>query len=130
MEVNRISNTNFQGGLKIIGGENCTQYLLGRLSGNRFVQAFKSGSKKNLEIFIKHREATDREIKRLSRDDDLYKIIFRSSYPEDTWYGKLLNFFFARSARLAKDFDHHSEHTNIRYLADEKRMKRIFDKLS
>ena len=130
MEINRVSNTNFQGGFKIVGEEICPQYLLHKLNDNHIIKTFIAKNPKNLQVTIKYREAKDWEVKRQSRDEDLYKIIFKSSYPEDTWYGKFLNFLFSKSSRLANDSDYHSEHTNMRYLANEEHMKKIFHKLA
>ena len=129
MEVNHISNTNFQGVLRINGAELCPAALLERLSNNSFVKNFYN-NKKNLLITISHREATPREVQKMSRDEELYKITFKSYYPEDTFLGKFLNFLFSRTVRLANDFDHHSEYGNIRLLSSERRMKEIFDKLA
>ena len=130
MEVNHISNTNFNGAFRILGENICPPYLLKRLNENSFVNAFRNNNKKTLEIIVKHREASRWEVIRQRRDDDLYKIMFRSSYPEDTWVGRLKNFFLSRTMRLTKDFDYHSEGTNIEWLSSKSNMKRIFDKLA
>ena len=129
MEINRISNTAFQGSIRWRYGEMRPENLMRAIRENAVVNEFLGG-KNDLLVTIKHRIASKHEVQKLSRDDDLYKVVFSRAAHSDSIFGKIFDFIFSRSVRLAKDFDHHSEHTNLRYLANEKHMKKIFSKLA
>ncbi|MCR4881519.1 MAG: hypothetical protein K6A44_06170 [bacterium] len=125
MELNGISNTNFNARIKFVGEG--TTALKEAVSSNPLIQKYVSG-KKNLLVKIECREATKHEIQRKRRDDELYRITFKRFTDSDSWFARFID-FFRSSVRLAQDSDHHAEHGNLIWLKSKSYLTERLDKL-
>ena len=126
MELNGISNTNFNGRL-IVQGKG-TPALKRAVYSNPLIRQYVSGTK-NLLVKIQHRTANLYEQQHCRYEDDLYRIMFKKLPDDKSLFSRFL-YSLRPEVCLAKDGEYHSEYGILYWLRNNKFLqKQVIDRL-